>query len=53
MKSEVHFAEEKLKETFEKLKESKVEGKMLHKWIKRAIDDLEEDAFVGSKFPRN
>jgi Txe/YoeB family toxin of Txe-Axe toxin-antitoxin module len=29
-----------------------VEDKNLHKWISRAIDDLEEDAFCGIQIPK-
>ena len=47
MKSEIKFAEEKLKESFERLKESKTEDKKLYEWINRALDDLEENAFCG------
>ena len=47
MKSEIKFAEEKLKESLEKLKESKTEDKKLYEWINRALDDLEENAFCG------
>lgn len=52
MKSVVHFADQKLKEAYDKLKNSKVEDKMLHKWISRAIDDLEEDAFCSIQVPK-
>ena len=45
MRSVVYFADEKLKEAYNKLKDSKVEDKMLYKWISRAIDDLEANAF--------
>ena len=47
MKSIVYFGDKRLKESYEKLKYSKVEDKMLYKWISRAIDDLEENAFCG------
>lgn len=47
MKSEIKFAEEKLKESFNRLKESKTEDKKLYEWINRALDDLEENAFCG------
>jgi hypothetical protein len=47
MESEVYFADEKLKEVYNKLEGSKAEEKELHKWISRAIDDLKQDAFVG------
>ena len=43
MKSEIKFAEEKLKESLEKLKESKTEDKKLYDWINRAFDDIEEN----------
>ncbi len=47
MKSEIKFAEEKLKESLNTLKESKTEDKKLYEWINRALDDLEENAFCG------
>lgn len=49
MKSEVNFADEKIKESFEKLKNSKTEDKKLYKWIYRAFEDLEENAFCGTR----
>ena len=52
MKSEIKFAEEKIKESFEKLKESKTEDKKLYEWINRALDDLEENAFCGIQIPK-
>src|SRR3989338_2105754 len=52
MKSEIKFAEEKVKTSFESLKESKTEGKKLYEWIKRALDDLEENAFCGIQVPK-
>ncbi|MEM2131526.1 MAG: hypothetical protein QXR96_03310 [Candidatus Woesearchaeota archaeon] len=47
MKSSVYFADEKLKECFEKLKNSKFEDQELYKWISKAINDLEQNAFCG------
>jgi len=47
MKSEVYFADEKLKKVYDTLEDSKTEEKELHKWISRAIDDLKADAFSG------
>ena len=47
MKSEVVFGDEKLKEAYKKLENSKTEDQMLYKWISRAIDDLEENPFCG------
>jgi Txe/YoeB family toxin of Txe-Axe toxin-antitoxin module len=47
MKSDVYFADEKLKEVYNNLENSKSEEKEIHKWISRAIDDLKQDAFTG------
>jgi Txe/YoeB family toxin of Txe-Axe toxin-antitoxin module len=47
MESQVYFADEKLKEVYDSLEESKTEEQELHKWISRAIDDLKQDAFSG------
>lgn len=52
MNSSVYFGDEKLKACYEGLKESQVEDKMLHKWISRAIEDLEENAFCGIQIPK-
>ena len=52
MKSVVYFGDEKLKNAYNKLKTSKVEDQMLYKWISRAIDDLEENAFCGIQIPK-
>ncbi|MEK6886572.1 MAG: hypothetical protein AABW88_01950 [Nanoarchaeota archaeon] len=52
MKSVAHFGDEKLKKAFESLKDSKVEDKMLYKWIDRAITDLEEDCFCGTQISK-
>jgi len=52
MRSEVHFGDEKLKAAYEKLKHSKTEDRTLYKWISRAIDDLEENAFCGVQIPK-
>jgi len=47
-----NFSDEKLKASYEKLKDSRVEDKMLYKWISRAIDDLSENAFCGIQIPK-
>ena len=47
MESQVYFADEKLKETYDKLVESKTEEQELHKWISRAIYYLKQNAFCG------
>ena len=52
MKSHIKFAEERLKKTLVKLKNSKTEDKKLHKWINRALDDIEEDAFCATQVPK-
>jgi Txe/YoeB family toxin of Txe-Axe toxin-antitoxin module len=45
----VAFADEKLKEAFEKLK---TEDPTLYKFISRAIDDLKENPFCGIAIPK-
>jgi Txe/YoeB family toxin of Txe-Axe toxin-antitoxin module len=52
MKSQIKFAEEKIKDTLIKLKESKTEDQKLYKWINRALDDIEEDAFCATQIPK-
>jgi hypothetical protein len=46
------FGDQKLKEAFQKLEDAKTEDKELHKWISRAIDDIEENAFCGLQIPK-
>ena len=52
MKSQIRFAEEKLKEALVKLKTSKTEDQRLYKWINRALDDIEEDVFCATQVPK-
>ena len=52
MKSDVNFADERIQETFERLKNSKTEDKKLYRWIYRALEDLEENAFCGIQIPK-
>jgi len=52
MNSEISFADEKVKKSFEELKDSKSEEKMLYKWICRAFEDLEENAFCGIRIKK-
>ena len=47
MRSKVYFADENIKKAYESLKNSKFEEQLLYKWISRAIDDLENNAFCG------
>ena len=52
MKSEIIFSNEKVKKSFEYLKNSKTEDKKLHKWIMRAFEDIENNAFCGVQIPK-
>ncbi len=52
MKSVVHFGDEKIKDAFDRLLNSKTESKMLHKWISRAIGDLAQNCFCGIQVPK-
>jgi len=47
MKSKIKYAEERVKKSYDELKNSKTEDKKLYKWINRAMDDLEDNAFCG------
>lgn len=49
MNKEIHvvFAEEKIKETFDKLKTGKYENKKLYQCINKAFDDLKLNPFCG------
>lgn len=52
IKSKIIFSSEKLKAALERLKSSKTEDKNLYKWIIRAFEDLENDAFSGIQIPK-
>lgn len=52
MKSHIKFAEERIKKALTKLKASKTEDKNLYKWINRALDDIEENAFCSVQVPK-
>lgn len=47
MKSTVVFAEDRIKKSLRDLKNSKTEDQKLYKWILRAMEDLEDNAFCG------
>ncbi len=47
MKSKVIFADEKVKQAFEKLKDSNTEDINLYNWLNRAFKDIEENSFCG------
>jgi Txe/YoeB family toxin of Txe-Axe toxin-antitoxin module len=46
------FADARLKKAFEELKHSTTENQRLYKFINRALDDLEENAFCGIQIPK-
>ncbi len=52
MKSKIIFENQKVKESFEKLKDSKTEDKKLYNWLTRALEDLEQNAFCGIQIPK-
>ncbi len=52
MISTVVFENEKLKISFEKLKDSKTEERQLYGWIESAYENLEKDAFCGIQIPK-
>jgi len=52
MKSEIKSGDEKVQRSFEKLKYFKGESDRLYKWIIRAFEDLEENAFCGIQIPK-
>lgn len=52
MKSNVVFGNEKIKDSLEKLKNSKTEDKKLYSWLIRAFEDLKENAFAGVQIPK-
>ncbi len=52
MKSEIKFADEKVKKNFEELKDPNTEEKKLYKWICKAFEDLENNGFGGIRIPK-
>lgn len=51
-RSIIRYAEPKLKKALEDLKNSTTEDQTLYKFINRALDDLEENAFCGVQIPK-
>ncbi len=51
MKSDIVFADEKIKKAFDKLKTSKTEDVKLHEFLIRAFEDIEKDAMSGIQIP--
>ena len=52
MKSNVYFAEDKLKQAYTQLEHSKTEDQQLHNWISKAINALANNAFSGTQIPK-
>jgi hypothetical protein len=52
MKSKIVFADNKVKESFDKLKDSRADDKKLISWLNRAFDDISENAFCGIQIPK-
>ena len=48
----IRYVDSKLKKEFEYLKNSTTEDQNLYKFINRALDDLEENAFCGIQIPK-
>lgn len=46
------FAEERLKDSFEKLKDEKIEEEKLYEFLKRAFKDIQENAFCGIRISK-
>ncbi len=46
------FAEQKIKEAYDKLEGSTTEDQNLKRWLDRAFDDIAEDAFCGIQIPK-
>lgn len=53
MNAEIVFADEKLKQTFDKLKDSKTEDRQLYELLKRAFEDIENNPSGFIHIPRN
>ncbi|MBI9018791.1 MAG: type II toxin-antitoxin system YoeB family toxin [Phycisphaerae bacterium] len=52
MKSEIKFSDERVRKALQDLKKSKTEDKQLYRWIMRAFEDLEGNAFCGIQIPK-
>ncbi len=52
MECKIQFANEKLKEAFEKLSSGNYEDKELKNYIKRAFDDICQNPFCGIQIPK-
>ena len=52
VKSEIIFGDEKVKESLDKLKNSKTEERRIDEGITKAFEELEKDAFSGIQIPK-
>lgn len=52
MKCKVVFADNEVKDSFEKLKDLKTEDQILCSWLNKAFDDISENAFCGIQIPK-
>jgi len=52
LRSTIRFADKKIKEAFGRLRNSKTEDKKLYEWLKRAFQDIENNAFCGTHIQR-
>jgi len=50
--SEIHFADEDVRKSFEALKGSTSEDKQLYEWLSRAFKDVQQNAFCGIQIPK-
>ena len=50
---QVGFATPEIKKAFEELKSGKFEDKQLYEFLRRAIDDLKKNPFLGKNVPKN
>ncbi|MFH1637807.1 MAG: hypothetical protein ABIB71_05265 [Candidatus Woesearchaeota archaeon] len=53
MKSEVYFADEKIREAYKKLSKGKSEDRMIYEWISNALSKIEENAFSGIQIKKS
>lgn len=47
IRSEIRFGDEKVKRAYLQLEESTFQERQLKRWIERALEDIEKDAFCG------
>ncbi len=50
--SKIKFADDKVKKAFEKLEEGKTEDTQLHEFLVRAFEDIEKNAFWGTRISK-